>query len=206
MARPDWAAGLWMPERDQLAQRSAHIKDAHAMRGMFFTSALELVRRSLGEAAVAEVAKQAGHPDAKFGAMRKLPLRDFNVLRTVVAEHLSPSLGSVEAAVARVASSNVEIFFESVAGKTMSLLAGKDPHRLMGAAPNGYGLAVDDEGKRGYEKTGETSGTFWFTNDALGPCHHLGTFQAAITAVCQIEPKIRIEQTSLLDFKLHVSW
>lgn len=206
MAKPEWADGLLMPERDQLSRRIEHIRDAHQMRGMFFTSTLELVRRKRGEAAVADVVKAAGFTDGKFSAMRKYPLKDFNTLRTVTAEALEQDLGSIEAGVARVAGANVEIFFESVAGKTMMLLAGKDPHRLMGAAPNGYGLAVDDEGKRGYEKAGEKQGVFWFTSDALGPCHHLGTFEAAINAVCQIQPKIRVEQTSLLDFKLHVSW
>jgi uncharacterized protein (TIGR02265 family) len=206
MSKPDWAAGLMMPEREQLSRRVEHIKDAHQMRGMFFTSTLELVRRMRGEGAVDAVVKEAGFPDGKFGAMRKYPLRDFNTLRTVTATTLERELGSIEAGVARVASANVEIFFESVAGKTMMLLAGKDPHRLMGAAPNGYGLAVDDEGKRGYDKVGEKKGTFWFTNDALGPCHHTGTFEAAITAVCQVKPVIVVEQTALLDFKLHVTW
>jgi uncharacterized protein (TIGR02265 family) len=206
VANPEWASGLVMPEREQLSRRVQHIKDTHQMRGMFFTSTLELVRRMRGEATVLQVAQAAGFPDGKFSAMRKYPLKDFNTLRTHTAQTLEPDLGSIEAGVARIAGANVEIFFESVAGKTMMLLAGKDPHRLMGAAPNGYGLAVDDEGKRGYEKAGERKGTFWFLNDALGPCHHLGTFAAAITTVCQVTPVITVEQPTLLDFKLHVAW
>ena len=203
---PEWARGLFQPELEQLALRGAQYTEKHLMRGMFFTSTLECLRRARGEEAVKEAVRTADLHVQSFTGMRNYPLSEFNKLRTVVGAQLQGSLGSTEAAIARVAGAAVEIFFESIAGRTMVALAGNDPHRLMGAAPNAYKLAVDDFAARRYQRTAERTGTFTFQNDLLGPCHQYGTFHAAITAVCGIDLRMQVEQGSLAEFKLHVSW
>ena len=203
---PEWATGLYLPELEQLALRHAQYTEKHMMRGMFFTSTLECLRRARGEEAVTLALRTAALHAQKFSGMRNYPLAEFNNLRSVVGAQLQESLGSTEAAIARIAGAAVEIFFESIAGRTMVALAGNDPHRLMGAAPNAYGLAVNDFASRVYSRTGERTGTFNFQNDLLGPCHQYGTFHAAITAVCGIDLRMQVEQSTLADFKLHVSW
>jgi len=65
---------------------------------------------------------------------------------------------------------------------------------------------ISDGGKRSYVKTGEQSGSFTFEHDLLGPAHEIGTFTGAIKIVCGISLRCEVEQASLLDFKLHVSW
>jgi uncharacterized protein (TIGR02265 family) len=201
-----WASQLSMPEREALEARAVAYQDKHTIRGMFFTSTLECLRRDVGQDAATEAAKEAGIDPDTIGAMKKLPIREFNALRASVAKRLLIKHPSYEAAAVRIGEACVEIFFESVAGRTMMLLAGKNPHRLLTAAPNGYTLAIDDEGKRAYTKTGETSGKFVFEHDLLGPCHEIGTFACAIRMVCGIELKVEVDQKTLLDFDLKLSW
>ena len=138
--------------------------------------------------------------------MKKVPLDDFNRLRTYICRAFMPEVPSMEEASAKVGASAVEIFFESVAGRTMILLAGKNPHRLMGAAPNGYGLAVEDGATRTYEKVEENEGRFTFKHDLLGPCHQVGVFSSAIQVVCNKSIAVVIEQTSLVDFTFRITW
>lgn len=70
----------------------------------------------------------------------------------------------------------------------------------------GSALAVEDEARRTYEETGARSGVFELAADTLGPWHHRGTFEAALDAVCCVQPRIEIESRSPLDFALHVRW
>lgn len=206
MSKPGWTVGLLVPEEAALVERAALITPAHTIRGMFMVSTLECLRRAKGEDAVRAAVAAAGFAGVEWSAMKKVPLADFNKLRIEVSKRLAEDLGSVEAGVTRIAAASVEIFFESVAGRTMMLLAGKDPHRLLGAAPNGYGLAVDDGAQRKYDKTGEKSGVFRFTGDRLGPCHQLGVFSAAVSTVCGIQIDVRITQPALLDWTFDVTW
>ena len=194
-----------MPEEQALRERAAVITSEHTVRGMFLQSAVEFLRRARGQAVVDEMLASAGMT-ADWRAMRKVPLQEFNKLRMHVCTAFLPVVGSIEEASAKVGASAVEIFFESVAGRTMMLLAGKDPHRLMGAAPNGYGLAVEDGATRKYEKVGENEGRFEFVNDRLGPCHQVGVFSAAIQVVCGVTINVEIEQPALLNFTFKVRW
>lgn len=201
-----WTSGLWMPEERALVERAAQTTPAHTIRGMFMVSTIETLRRAQGEDAVNRALAATGFHAGEWSQMRKVPLNDFNKLRTEVGRALAPSLGGMEQSIARIAAASVEIFFESVAGRTMMLLAGKDPHRLLGAAPNGYGLAVDDGAKRSYTKVGEKEGRFTFQGDRLGPCHQLGVFSAAISTVCNVDINVTIRQEALLDFDFDVTW
>ena len=206
MNAPAWASGLIIPEERALQERRAQIKPEYSIRGMIVASIFECLRRAQGQAAADAAMSESGLTLEKMGAMRKLAFADFHDARSIIATRLAPSLGGYEAASARIGAMCLETFFESVAGKTMMLLAGKDPHRLMGAAPNGYSLAIEDGGKRHYVKTGEKTGVFTFQHDLLGPCHEIGTFSAAIRVVCGIEIRVKVAQTALSDFVLHIDW
>ena len=67
-------------------------------------------------------------------------------------------------------------------------------------------VVLHDPGHREYAKTGERAGVFTFSNDVLGPCHQLGTFDAAIRNACGIQPTIAVKQSTPTDYKLLVSW
>ena len=206
MAGPSWTAGLMMPEKQALKLREPEISAEHTVRGMFMTSTLECIRRVKGDEAMVKAAADAGFAGVSWGIMKKIPLAEFNHLRGVVAQALLPEVATIEEAISLIGGTAVDIFFESVAGRTMKLLAGKDPHRLMSAAPNGYVLAVEDGAHRTYEKVGESAGLFTFVGDRLGPCHQFGVFSTAIKTVCGVTIDVQVGQNKLLDFEFRASW
>ena len=201
----DNRSNLLFPEEEALQKRVELSGDDSFVRGMFFVNTLEMLRRLTNEKTAEEVRSQSALAHEDCSAMRKYAMRHFLELEALAAQRLTDMLGGFDEGVAAMGAGTVEIFFDSVAGRTMKLLAGRDPHRMMSAAPNGYMLAVSDNAVREYQKTGERSGVFTFQRDCLGPCHNLGVFHAAITA-CEVTPHIRLEQSSLVDFRFLVSW
>jgi uncharacterized protein (TIGR02265 family) len=198
--------GLVMPEEQALQERFAVVTPEHTIRGMFMTSTLECLRRAKGEPVVEQVAAAAGFTGQTWGMMKNVPFADFNRMRIEAAKALVVDGASTESAIVHIAGSAIDIFFESIAGRTMILLAGKDPHRLLGAAPNGYVLAVNDDGERSYEKQTANSGVFHWRHDLLGPCWQIGGFRTALKIVCGVDPAIHVSQTTLLDYDFHMSW
>jgi uncharacterized protein (TIGR02265 family) len=195
-----------MPERQALEQRVAHIVPTHTIRGMFMTNTVEALRRAKGEAAVQAALAGAGFAGMTWGMMSRVPLADLNKLQGSVATALMPEVGAVEDAVARMGSTGVEIFFESIAGKLIKSVAGRNPHQLMSSASSGYGFVINDYGSRSYEKIGDRMGLSTFKDDRLGPCIAYGVFWTALKTVCGVTLNVQIEQRTLLDFRFHTSW
>ena len=113
--------------------------------------------------------------------------------------------GSFDEAVFKIGAAAVQLFFDSVAGKTMKLLAGKEPHRLLSAVPNGYSVLVNF-GEREYQKSGDHAGVFTFRHELLGAVHTAGIFDAALRAVYGVDPTIALDSSSPVDFKFRISW
>jgi uncharacterized protein (TIGR02265 family) len=199
----DWIRQLCAPEAQQRPERLGKVSDAHWMRGMFFESTLEVVTRDLGSDAGTELRSKLSV--LEYGQLKKFGLREFLTLQSTVAEMLARR-SSFEEGVARTAGRAVETFFESIAGRTMKLLAGRDPHRLLGAAPNAYPLTANDGGERHYTRVDDKHALFAFRNDLLGPCHQYGVFKTAISLACDMDPSIVIKQTNPFDFDFEVSW
>lgn len=194
---------LFRPASAQLELRIAEGDETAIIRGMFVTTTLDMVKERAGEEAAEEAAKVLRKTPRM---MAKASLREFNELRLTALPHLLGLNGSEGEALASIGTQAVDAFFDSVAGRTMKLLSGSDPHRLMSAAPQAYELVIFDGGHRTYEKTGPCSATFRFKGDWIGPCHHYGVFKAAIRQTCGVEVEIDIEQETLTDFELHVHW
>jgi uncharacterized protein (TIGR02265 family) len=205
---PKWISDLKIPEREGRPQRMQGLTDDQTIRGMFLTSTVEIVRREVGQADADAVVGAMRLEDPSFAALRKYPIRQFMELQLDAAERLAKHANnSLEEGVARTAAASVEIFFESVAGRTMRLVSSKNPHRLLGAAPSSYGLVITAENwQRQYDKVSDRAGVFAFKGDRLGPCHHAGVFEAAIFVACDTRCTIGVKQTSAMDFALEVSW
>ncbi|MEW5848269.1 MAG: TIGR02265 family protein [Myxococcota bacterium] len=191
-------------ETEALAARRDLCTASDTIRGMFITNALECVRRVVSPVAVTEIEAELGIKE-KPAMLAKVPMRSFIEVQMAAAKRMAPVVGSPEDALARIGGASLEIFFDSIAGKTMKLLAGDDPQRLLSAAPNGYQFAVTF-GSRSYEKTGPRSGVFTLERELLGPCHTLGTFDAAIFGVHGMHPDMKVEQSDVATFKILVSW
>lgn len=188
-----------------MERRLAMVSDEMTIRGTPVEAMSRLLRESLGESTATTAAKDAGFTGASFNMLQKYSLKQFLQFERAAAEQLSSIAGGYDEAVFKIGAAAVHLFFDSVAGKTMKLLAGREPHRLLSAVPNGYSVLVNF-GERQYQKTGEHSGVFTFRHELLGAVHTAGIFDAALRAVYGVEPTIALEATTLVDFKFRMSW
>lgn len=193
------------PEEVALSHRRELLSGGETLRGIVFQSVDRALEKALGPDAVEQAKDAAGIPGQKHDAMSKYAMGDFLRYEEEAARLLAPSEGGFDLAVHRIGASAVDTFFDSIAGKTMALLAGKDPTRLLGAAPNGYGLLAS-YGERRFRQTGANTGVFDFTGEFLGPVHNLGTFDTALKLVHGADCKIELDQKTPLDFSFKLTW
>jgi uncharacterized protein (TIGR02265 family) len=194
-----------VPEQQAIETRLGMLKGDETIRGTPAEAMSRLLRESHGKDAAVAAAKQAGFQDAAFNMLQKYPLKEFLLFEQSAAAKMAVMSGSFDEAVFKIGAAAVHLFFDSVAGKTMKLLAGKEPHRLLSAVPNGYSVLVNF-GERSYLKTGERSGTFTFRHELLGAVHTAGIFDAALRSVYHVDPKIALESSSIVDFRFKISW
>lgn len=194
-----------IPETEGLSARRARVRPEHVIRGIVFHAIERTVATTLGLDAVAPVKRSAQVSQPRYDSMIKYPMLDFLNFQEAAADALAPHVGGFDEAIARIGAAAVDSFFESIAGKTMALLAGRDPSRLLSAVPNGYGLLVSF-GRREWKQTSPSTGIFSFHEEFLGPVHTYGTFDAALRKANQIDARFDLRASSPLDFEFHLSW
>jgi uncharacterized protein (TIGR02265 family) len=192
-------------EEQAIERRLAMATDDLTIRGTPVEALSRLIREVAGDEMATTVAKEAGFAGASFNMLQKYSLKQFLRFERAAAQHVAGITGGFDEAVFKIGAAAVHLFFDSVAGKTMKLLAGREPHRLLAAVPNGYSVLVNF-GEREYQKTGEHSGVFTFRRELLGPVHTAGIFDAALRAVYSVEPTIALEPSTNVDFKFRISW
>jgi uncharacterized protein (TIGR02265 family) len=170
---------------------------------MYFGALIERTRR--GGHPIPEVLAEAGIAISHYSFMGKYPLSDFMRLQTTCARRLEKSCGSFEGAVHELGRAALDIFFESLPGKTFRVLAGKDPQRMLAAAPDAYAFAISDAATRTHTRISERAGQMTFRADVLGPCHHVGVFAAALEGTGQTF-RFELEQSALTEFTIRASW
>lgn len=192
-------------ETEAFGQRRALLRGGETLRGIIFQSVERALTNTLGPGSIEEVKAEAGLTESRYDAMAKYPMADFLKYEEAAARRMAGSSGGFDEAVCRIGAAAVEAFFDSIAGKTMSLLAGNDPTRLLSAVPNGYGL-LTSYGTRTWRQTTANTGLFTFTGEFLGPVHNFGTFDTALRVVHGVEAKFTLEQKTPLDFSFRISW
>ena len=194
-----------IPEKQSIERRLAMVTDDLTIRGTPAEAMCRLIREVAGEDVATTVAQEAGFKSASFNMLQKYSLKQFLEFERAAADHIAGAVGGFDEAIFKIGAAAVHLFFDSVAGKTMKLLAGREPHRLLSAVPNGYSVLVNF-GTRQYQKTGDHAGLFTFQHELLGPVHTAGIFDAALRAVYGVEPTIALEASTPVDFKFRISW
>jgi uncharacterized protein (TIGR02265 family) len=98
-----------------------------------------------------------------------------------------------------------EDFLATAVGKTLLLLAGNDPRRLMLSLPTGYKTAVS-YGQRTLTWRGPTSCVFSMRGDFMPHPYHEGVLTQVLSAVGARQPQVRGQRTAVLDADYDVSW
>ena len=171
--------------------------------GIFFESTLDFMASTLGSERTDQI---------RAKVLRKV----VSFFRYPVGDLLKLLIGAIpetandeefDAAVTEYGRAAVRFFFTSPVGKTMSILAGSDAHRLMDSAPSGY-KAVTTFGERVYLRRGEQHAEVTFTGELLGSAWQVGVFKEALLQVSDFEPaiEVRLGNDSGSDFVMSVRW
>ncbi|RKH54528.1 DUF2378 family protein [Corallococcus aberystwythensis] len=186
-----------------LEKRLALATPDDTARGMFFNGALNAVRNLGGDAAVEKCL--AVVPEKKFVDFFNYPVAGFLKLAFTGAQLMGPQLGGFDAMLRKMGTQATTDFLSSAAGKTLLLLAGDSPKRLVTNLPTGYRAAVS-YGDRSVEWTSDRAGKLLMKRDFMPPAYHEGVLHAVIEALGARGVQVKGRQTGPVDTEYALSW
>ncbi len=178
-----------------------------SVRGMFFSSMMNLVRAQAGESALRQCQQMLG--DKRFQrsyiSFANYPAADFLRVGHAASVMLAPHLGGPENAARQLGMATVRDFTDSRAGKTLLSLSGHSPMRLLSNLPTGYRAAASF-GERTVTLRGDKSAIITFRRDFLPLVHNEGVIQAVLESANAKNVRIRSRPLGPLDSEYEVSW
>lgn len=192
-------------ERYALRDRIALAEGSnHTIRGVPFLGVHSLLRKARREDELERLCREFDIP-TEPSVMAKYQAETFLRFEHQAAKVIEQEAGSMDGAVYICGYAAIEVFFDTLAGRTVKALSGGDPNRLLGSVPSGYQLLASF-GSRSYERITENSGRFSFKEELLGPVHTAGIFTAAFESLHRLVPTIEVEQHDVGDFDFLISW
>ncbi|MFP2958199.1 DUF2378 family protein [Myxococcus sp. 1LA] len=187
----------------ELRQRCALATAEDTARGMFFRGILDTVRR-IGGSGMEQACRQS-LPEKRYVDFFSYPITQFLPLAFQAASLLAEHCGDTAAAHRVMGQKAAHDFLESVAGRTMLMLAYDEPRLLLGQLPTGF-LAAVSYGERSMVWTGPRSGRFVMKRDFMPPAYHEGVLRAALEAVGARDIVVQGRELGLLDTEYALSW
>ena len=172
-------------------------------RGMFFNGALNAVRTHVGDAAVERCRSLAG--EKKFTDFFNYPITAFLKLAFEAVELLAPKVGGAEMAWRLLGKQAVDDFLASPSGKTMLLIAGQHPKRMILATPSGFKAAVS-YGERSVIFSDLTTCALTMKGDFMPPAYHEGVLATVLTATGAKSVRVTGRPLGLLDAEYAIAW
>jgi uncharacterized protein (TIGR02265 family) len=190
------------PKRLQLRVAAATEKDT--VLGLFIESTL-MRMGALHGAAEAEALRAEVFGKRTVVSFFRYPVAD--LLRLVDLSNKRGKAGDYGQGVVEFGRAAVRTFFGSPVGKTMSLLAGSDAHRLLSSAPSAYS-AVMSFGERAYENLGPRTARMRFQGDLIGPGWQSGVVAQALEVVAGATPRLTVDvqDAAAATFVIHADW
>jgi uncharacterized protein (TIGR02265 family) len=190
---------------DDLAQRIALATTADTCKGMFCNGLFHAVQRTKGDAGLDELKDAAG--GRKFVDFFNYSIAEFLPLAWVAAEQVGGgrSPAQLEAGIRSLGRQATDDFLGTAVGKTLLLLAGNDPRRLMNSLASGYKTAVS-YGTRTVTWSGPTRCVFGMRRDFMPHPYHEGVLQQVLTAVGGKQVHVRGQRVGVLDTDYDCSW
>lgn len=192
-------------DQDDLAQRVALATTADTCKGMFCNGLFQAVARSKGEAGTEQLKDMAG--GRKFVDFFNYSIAEFLPLAWVAAELVGggKSPAQLEAGIRSLGRQATDDFLGTAVGKTLLLLSGSDPRRLMNSLSSGYKTAVS-YGTRTVNWHGPSRCTFMVRRDFMPHPYHEGVLMQVLTAVGGKQVQARGLRVGLLDVDYEISW
>lgn len=185
-----------------LERRLAAATDADTSRGLNFHRLFDLVRERAG----AEAARRCD-PKGRGSRFDLLayPVREYLQAAYAAAALLGPGMGGADGFWDELGRRSVTGFLDSVLGRVIFAVAGRDPRRLVGAAPAGYRAAAS-YGERSVVWLGEKRARLVVKRDFLPPAFHRGVILAALGPSEARNPTVSARETGLLDAEYEIGW
>ncbi|HEU4385760.1 MAG TPA: DUF2378 family protein [Anaeromyxobacteraceae bacterium] len=189
-------------DRQDLGARIAAATEADTSRGLNYASVFRLLRDHLGEAAALEC-----DPLGKGSRIEllKYPIAEYLTLAWNAVDRLEGPAGGVEAAFEALGRRTIQDYLDSMLGRTLFAIAGRDPRRMVSNIPSGYRAAVS-YGERTVEWLGDRSARVVFRRDFMPPAFHAGVMRAGLAGMGARDPRVTARQTRFLDAEFEIGW
>jgi uncharacterized protein (TIGR02265 family) len=176
-------------------------------RGLFFNGVLAAVVSLGGEAALKQCHAQLNDKrfERRFTDFASYPVADFLRLALAATRVLSPKLGGPEHTQHRLGMQATGDFLSSMAGRTLLLLTGDSPKRMIGNLASGYRSAVS-YGERIVTMQGDNGARILMKRDFMLPLYNEGVLRALLESVHAKNPQVRVRPAGLLDCEYELSW
>jgi uncharacterized protein (TIGR02265 family) len=188
----------------QLRHRMAMAGPSDMTRGIFFNGALE-VARALGGSEAADRCQYV------LGEKRLLdfinyPVGDLLRMSLEMIRIVGAHAGGCAGVLRSLGKQNARDFLASASGKTMLLLAGNNPRRLLSQLPTSFHTAVTFGERRVIWPTQDSLGIFMVQRDFMPPAYTKGLLQGLMEAVGARGVHVSGRPTGMLDSEYEVSW
>ncbi len=189
-------------DRQDLAARVAAATPADTSRGLNYSSVFRLLRDHLGEDAARECDPLGKGSRVDFF---KYPIGEYLALAWNAVDRLEATAGGSEAAFELLGRRTIEDHLDSVLGRTLYAIAGRDPHRMVTNLPSGYRATVS-YGQRTVEWLDERRARVVFRRDFMPAAFHVGVMRGGIAGMGARAPRVVGRQVGSLDAEFEVSW
>lgn len=187
-------------------RRIAQARPGDTARGLFFNGLKAAIVILGGEASLKEchIVKDPRF-ERRFIDFSSYPVSDFLGMALVASRVLAPQLGGLVNTQRKLGMQAMRDFLNSMAGRTLLLLSGDSPKRVLGNLVSGYRSAVS-YGERSVTLLGENSARVLMKRDFMLPLYNEGVLLALLEAVRARNPQVRARPISLLDCEYELSW
>jgi uncharacterized protein (TIGR02265 family) len=189
-------------DREDLARRLALATPRDTTRGLAFNAMFDVIRDHGSDdlAQSCDPAETAGRT-----ALLWYPVSDYLKIAWTSADWLEEDLGGWEAVFREFGRHMARMVLESPVGKTLALVAARNPRQLLQNASAGYWSMVS-YGQRQVTFPAETHAVFTFRGDFMHPAYHAGILGGAVEAMGGADVATEWRQTGPLESAIEVAW
>jgi uncharacterized protein (TIGR02265 family) len=188
----------------QLRHRMAMASPTDTVRGMFLNGALEVAQAIGGSEAVDRCREVSD--EKRFIDFFNYPVFDLLQMTLVATKHLGVRAGGGAGVLRQLGAQASKDFLASPTGKTMLLLTGGNPRRMLNQLPSSYRTAVSFGERRMVWSVGERNGRLLVQRDFMPPAYTKGLMQGLLEAVGARNVNVTGRPTGLLDSEYEIVW
>jgi uncharacterized protein (TIGR02265 family) len=188
----------------QLRHRMAMAGPSDMTRGIFFNGALDVARALGGSEAADRCQYVLG--EKHFIDFFNYPVVDLLRMSLEMIRVVGAHTGGCAGVLRRLGMQNARDFLSSASGRTMLLLAGNNPRRLLNQLPTSYHTAVTFGERRVLWSSQDRQGLFVVKQDFMPPAYTKGLLQGMLEAVGARGVHVSGWPTGMLDSEYAVTW